>query len=46
MNSIEKNINTLFSKAKHMDPDMLETNFNALMVQGKNTITQSGKYLF
>lgn len=46
MNSIEKNINTLFSKAKHMEPDKLETNFKALMVQGRNPIKQSGKYLF
>lgn len=46
MNNTEKNINSLFSKAKNMDPDKLETNFKALMVQGKNLIKHSGKYLF
>lgn len=42
MDCIKKNIDNLFLKADNMNPDELETNFNAIMKEGEKSVEQSG----
>lgn len=43
MHDINKKINALFSKANSMSSEELETQFNAIMVDGEIPIQKSGK---
>lgn len=43
MDCIKKNVDTLFLKAGSMNPDELESNFNAIMKEGEKSVEQSGK---
>lgn len=42
MDSVKKSVDNLFLNAENMDPDELETNFNAIMKEGEKSVEQSG----
>lgn len=46
MDCIKKNVDTLFLKADSMNPDELESTFNAIMKEGEKSVEQSGKPCF
>lgn len=44
MNHVKRDVEKLFSNAGQLNPNVLESGFQAIMKEGENAIKKSGKY--